>query len=95
MSYLGYYQVICSAGHYSTPDVYAVFEENDFEPPWKCFCGEKAKWYNSVNLTNGKWCDCKDGCQYCVNRRIDGFVELEKQDGKYSIPIGKGQLTNG
>ena len=45
MSYEGYVQRICEAGHLSRADAY--------DDPSTCFCGHKVVFRNSVDQTNG------------------------------------------
>lgn len=47
MSFSGYYQRICNAGHYSVCDAF----DEDVEP--QCDCGAKIGWSNLVDQTNG------------------------------------------
>lgn len=88
MSFEGYYQILCEQGHFSGCDCYdnPVFGrttmpqwEENFEECiiWKCHCGANAAWWNLVNTTNGSYCDCHNGCEFCDEGRIDGYVELE------------------
>ena len=65
MSFEGYYQILCSNGHYETFDVYQNSPEY-----FECStCGEKGAWYNLVDYTNGSYDD--DGT------RADGYVYLK------------------
>jgi hypothetical protein len=58
MSYEGYVQVLCKAGHSHNIDCYTAdeytFEEErgSDEILWKCKCGQVAGWVNSVDTTN-------------------------------------------
>lgn len=68
MSFEGYYQILCENGHYETHDVYTNGPEY-----FKCStCGEDAKWWNLVDLTNGSYTN--DGT------RIDGFVHFREME---------------
>ncbi len=61
MSFEGYYQHICTDGHYYQRELH---DEN------LCFvCGGEPVWENLVDLTNGSYDD--DG------HRIDGYIELK------------------
>ena len=82
MSYEGYEQLICENGHYW------VIGCHDFVDDARCpQCNAKVKHWNSVDVTNGSYCDCIDGkCGFCNNGRIDGYKEpvvIEKP--KYCI----------
>ena len=91
MSYEGWEQILCKNGHYHSADChdYLEYDESvpylDLEKVWKCpTCGERAVWWNAVDVTNGSYCsspECKGkdgGCEWCDNGRIDGYVELEE-----------------
>lgn len=74
MSYEGYTQVLCENGHEGCCDIW----EQPYSDKWECpVCSAKAAWSNEVDHTEGSYCDCESGCQYCNNGRIDGYVELE------------------
>jgi len=68
MSFEGYYQNLCSNGHYWTEDVYG---ENYETCPR---CGKETVWSNLVDVTNGSY---EEGCEWDEEHRIDGFVTLE------------------
>lgn len=87
MSYEGYYQLVCVSGHLNEVDAYDYCQGEEM-----CrTCGAKIVWWNSVDTTNGSFCDCPAGdwaagiiegdpnicCDDCDNGRIDGHVELE------------------
>ena len=81
MSYSGYQQILCKNGHYHTYNCYE-WDYGGFggaEEGWQCpICGEGVAWDNSVDVTNG--CFCEDGCtgcEYCDHGRIDGYFDLE------------------
>lgn len=64
MSFEGYYQKLCSKGHYLSVDVY---NESQFEV---CpICKGPFVWENLVNTTNGSYDD--------EDERIDGYIPLE------------------
>ena len=92
MSFEGYYQILCRNGHESSADCYEnpyfgeeITDEFGTRYPWACWCGAKAAWWNLVDETNGSYCDdcnseCEEdveGCEWCTNGRIDGYIELE------------------
>ena len=85
MSWEGYEQVICAAGHYSCRDGW----ESD-----NCHCGAKIVWFNVVDQTNGP----SQG-EIPIEDLAQFIVEPEKtetcpccghtkkiQDAKYRIP---------
>jgi hypothetical protein len=77
MSFEGYYQILCERGHADSRDCYEGFDEKS----WKCpDCGSGCAWWHIVDQTNGELCGCEqeDGCEWCDNGRIDGYVELEE-----------------
>lgn len=105
MSFEGYYQYLCKAGHEEHRDVYDEAEK-------VCPCGEPFVWRNTVDTTNGSVCGggCR-GCEYCDNGNIDGYVDLEFSEKyitedkcptcnhtkvttgiTYKIPEGKGTI---
>lgn len=102
MSWEGYYQLICNAGHsYSCDDVYSLDIPEMICP----FCKSKPKWYNVVDQTNGSFAE--DG-----KTRIDNYVKLKIkavattkkceccqhvkviEPETYSIPRKKGNIIN-
>lgn len=49
MSFEGFYQRLCTNGHYSEEDVYMSSSEDYYT----CYvCGEKLAWWNLVDTTN-------------------------------------------
>ena len=54
MSYEGYTQKLCAAGHLREVDAY------DWDAPVKCGCGEPFVWSHEVDQTNG------DGAPYSL-----------------------------
>jgi hypothetical protein len=79
MSYEGYVQYLCKNGHYWTVDAYDDYESTC--PDCCCpDCRERPYWENCVDETNGSYCDCQngEGCEHCVDGRIDGYIELEE-----------------
>ena len=82
---LGYFQVICKKGHYTTSDIYDLpnftgekdsLSEQELghslfnDDPWTCpICASHAAWSNFVDKTRGEW---EDG------GRIDGYVEIKR-----------------
>jgi len=89
MSYEGWEQILCKNGHESSANCYEHIEYDEDGPHsslksvWKCpVCGAGAVWTNSVNVTNGSYCDnpdCTGNCEWCNHGRIDGFIELEEE----------------
>lgn len=81
MSFEGYYQKLCENGHHTNNDVYWDSEIDNTCP----ICDAPIVWTNLVDETNGTFCDnvgtedppC-EGCEYCDNGRIDGYVTLEQ-----------------
>lgn len=63
MSYEGYSQFICKAGHYFTRDCWEVGWDNKV----KCNCGEPIIWENMVDITNGSYDE--------EGNQIDGYEE--------------------
>jgi len=68
MSFQGWYQIVCKAGHKRSCDCYEspVFSEDRRSsydegcPLWICSCGEKAAWHGLVDETNGSICTAYD-----------------------------------
>ncbi len=87
MSFAGFYQIICEQGHQRNEDCYDFNECN-----WTCDCGATVAWWNLCDETNGCYChgdsgneNCP-GCEYCQEGRIDGYVELERdEEDEYEI----------
>jgi hypothetical protein len=89
MGYSGYYQLLCEKGHLNHIDAYEYFQDEKICRNHDCEA--KIVWWNSVDQTNGSYCDCPAGdwamgliegdpnlcCEHCDNGRIDRYVELE------------------
>jgi len=70
MSFEGYYQILCSNGHYSMVNVYAFNKKS-----WRCrHCGNPTRWTNTVDTTNGSWGENPDTGE---SERIDNYIDLE------------------
>jgi hypothetical protein len=78
MSYEGYVQVLCKAGHSHnldcyTADEYTFAEERGSEDIlWKCKCGQVAGWWHAVDTTND------DGSEYRVQLVVVTHSEVEQ-----------------
>jgi hypothetical protein len=78
MSFEGYYRRLCVMGHLHEHDVY--WPEPEVCPE----CKEPFVWFQIVNQTNGSFCEnpeskgeACEGCEWCKEGRIDGYIELE------------------
>ena len=80
MSYEGYTQYLCKAGHYWTEDCMsedcftcdAVFHPQHI-------CNEPVAWLNMVDITNGSY---ENNPETNKEERIDGYIELESVETK-------------
>lgn len=74
MSFEGYVQILCKNGHYWEVDCY------DDDEKHCSICGEKPKWRNLVDITNGSF--DFDGS------RCDGYIHLEVKNIKKCTHCG-------
>ena len=87
MSFKGFYQHLCSNGHYWTTDVYEEMCPR---------CGEKAIWENIVDITNSSF----DECDKRVDGHTELVLKLETKcsqcgnilERTYKIPKGRGKI---
>ena len=83
MSYSGWVQILCKNGHYATADCwdFPKFKESDCGVLWTCpVCGELAVWYNSINTTNGGYCEKWDKESNICEEENDYDVEWARCD---------------
>lgn len=53
MSFSGFYQILCSKGHYWTEDCYVADNEGTVDGEGVCsFCGSPVAWWDMVDTTN-------------------------------------------
>lgn len=72
MSYEGFYELLCSAGHLTCAGIY---EDGNIGTTVGSKCSHKGckckiVWVNLVDTTNGSWDD--------AGERIDGYVDFEE-----------------
>jgi len=71
MSFEGYYQILCSKGHYWEVDCHSFLDHEIGS--MKCpHCGSEPAWWNLVDVTNGSYDE--------EGRRIDGYVPLKLKE---------------
>lgn len=76
MSFEGYYQRLCGAGHCMNGDVFLVNDDD------KCWCGLSVAWSHLVDQTNDSG--------VCIELEIDEQIRCEHCDSilqtRYKIP---------